>query len=390
MNLLFQLVFFLTASLLSTQDVPLEYTYVEPEDYSGDWETASLEEVGMDIEVIESLMDELSLINEHYFHSILIAKNNKLVFEEYFHGQDADLTNYKFELDRPVEFNKDTLHFMASATKSITSILTGIALDKGFFSSTNQKMFSFFPEYSGMITRRMDQITIYHLLTMTSGTLISEDFAYSDPRNELNQMWHATDPIGYALAKPLLSRPGKSFIYNSGSVNILGEIIRRQTGMPLAEFAENYLFKPLGIENYKWIGFENDKQMAFASTALYLRPRDMAKLGQLYLQNGIWSGDTIVSPDWISQSTKRAVLPTVELMADFHTDGYGYLWWLEQFQGGAINAYSARGHGLQFIVVLPEADAVVVFTGGAWNISPVQAPVQFHNIIEDYILRSMQ
>ncbi|MBN2481485.1 MAG: serine hydrolase [Bacteroidales bacterium] len=366
------------------------YSYTVPPEQPDGWKTASLSETGLYTEILGNLMNELNDADEHYFHSILIIKNNKLVFEEYFKGHDAELSNYSFEAGPSTRFDMNCLHFMASASKSVTSILTGIALDKGFINSTDQKLFSFFPDYSFLNTRRKDRITIYHLLTMTSGMLVSEEYAYSDPRNELNQMWHAHDPVQYALEKPLLAKPGRTFIYNSGSVNLLGEIIRRTSGLPLSDFAGKYLFEPLGIKNYEWVGFENDPQMAFASTALYMRPRDMAKLGQLFLQDGTWSGDTIVSPEWIRQSTCHAVTPPAELMTSFHTSGYGFLWWLEEFRGGNIEAFSARGHGLQFMVVLPEVDMVVVFTGGAWNISPEQAPVQYHDIIENYILKAVQ
>lgn len=366
------------------------YVYTVPEELHDGWETASLESVQMDSEIMEDLINDLNNIPEHFFHSILVIKNNRLVFEEYFKGQDADLSGYTFKLADPVVFDMNTLHFMASATKSIISILTGIAIDKGYLEGTQQKLFSFFPEYSALNSRRKGRITLYHLLTMTSGMLISEDFAYSDPRNELNQMWHAEEPVKFALEKKLQAVPGKKFIYNSGNVILLGEIIRRSSGKSIEDFARTYLFTPLEINNYKWIGFEHDREMTFASTVLFLRPRDMAKIGQLYLQQGIWNGNTIVSPDWIRESTNRESQPPADLMESFHTDGYGYLWWLEKFNGGSMEAYSARGHGLQFLVIIPDVEMVVVFTGGAWSMAPSQAPVQYSNIIEEYVLRALQ
>lgn len=369
---------------------PPEYVYHTPRELKDGWKTASLQQVGMKTEMLELLMCDLMEVQDHFLHSILIIRNNRLVFEEYFSGQDADLSENAFKLGDPKTFGPEDLHFMASASKSITSLLVGIAMDKGYIQDLNQAMFSFFPEYDDLRNRRKNRITLQHLLTMSSGMLVSEDYAYSDPRNELNQMWHAPDPLKFALKKDLIATPGRKFIYNSGNVILLGEIIRRSSGIPLADFAGINLFKPLGIDEFKWIGFDHDPDMAFASTALYLHPRDIAKIGQLLLQNGIWAGDTLVSPEWIRESTRSSILPTEDLITSFHTDGYGFLWWLETYREGTLKAYSARGHGLQFLVVLPDAEMVIVITGGAWKIAPSQAPVKFNDIIGNYILRALE
>jgi CubicO group peptidase (beta-lactamase class C family) len=353
------------------------------------WEEASLADVGMEAGPIDQLIDLLQT-QEHDYHSLIVVKDGKLVVEEYWAGQDADLSAYEFGLADPMAFDRDTPHFQASVTKSITSILVGIAIDEGFLQGVDEKMFAFFPEYADLSTGGKEKLTLAHMLTMGTGIPWDESYPYTDVRNDLNRMWHDTDPIRVVLEKPVVAAPTTRFLYNSGTTNLLGEIVRRGTGMSVVEFAEDNLFGPLGISDYEWVGFEHDPDMALASSGLYLRPRDMAKIGQLYLQEGMWNGEQIVSREWVQSSVKRWVSIPPSARGSDHASGYGYQWWLEEYDGGQIEAYSARGHGLQFIVVLPDLNMVVVFTGGAWSTSPFQAPIRYNQIIEDYILPAVK
>jgi CubicO group peptidase (beta-lactamase class C family) len=360
-----------------------------PVQFGEDWEEASLADVGMEAGPIDNLI-KLLRTQEHEYHSLLVVKDGKLVVEEYFGGQDADLSGYEFGLKPPVVFDRDTPHFQASVTKSITSILLGIAIDKGFIQGVDEKMFSFFPEHADLKTGDKEGLTVADMLIMGTGIPWDESYPYTDLRNDLTRMWHHTDPIRVVLEKPVIAKPGTRLLYNSGTTNLLGEIVRRQTGMSLVEFAGRHLFAPLGISSYEWVGFEHDPEMAFASSGLYLRPRDMAKIGQLYLQQGIWNGERIVSQEWVQKSVERAIsIPKSARGAD-HASGYGYQWWLEEYRSGKIEAFSARGHGLQFIVVLPELNMIVVFTGGAWSISPFQAAIKYNQMIEEYILPAVE
>ena len=353
------------------------------------WEEASLADVGMEAGPIDELL-KLLHTQEHEYHSLLVVRDGKLVVEEYWAGQDADLSAYEFGLADPVAFDRDTPHFQASVTKSITSILVGIAIDEGFLQGVDEKIFSFFPEYADLSAGGKEKLTLAHMLTMGTGIPWDESYPYTDIRNDLNRMWHDTDPIRVVLEKPAIAAPTTRFLYNSGTTNLLGEIVRRGTGMSVVEFAEQNLFGPLGISTYEWVGFEHDPEMALASSGLYLRPRDMAKLGQLYLQQGMWNGEQIVSRHWVENSVKRWVSIPPSARGSDHASGYGYQWWLEEYDGGQIEAYSARGHGLQFIVVLPDLNMVVVFTGGAWSTSPFRTPISYNQIIEDYILPAVK
>jgi len=360
-----------------------------PVQFGDDWEEASLADVGMEAGTINELI-KLLRTQEHDYHSLLVVKDGKLVVEEYFGGQDADLTGYEFGLKPLAMFDRDTPHFQASVTKSVTSILLGIAIDKGFIQGADEKMFSFFPEYADLKTDDKEELTLAHMLIMGTGIPWDESYPYTDLRNDLTRMWHHTDPIRVVLEKPVIAKPGTQLLYNSGTTNLLGEIVRRRTGMSLVEFAERHLFAPLGISSYEWVGFEHDPEMAFASSGLYLRPRDMAKIGQLYLQEGIWNGEQIVSQEWVRKSVERAIsIPRSARGAD-HASGYGYQWWLEEYRSGRIEAFSARGHGLQFIVAFPDPYMVVVFTGGAWSLSLFQAAIKYNQMIEEYILPAVE
>ena len=225
------------------------YIYTVPEQTNDGWETASLTDVGMDRTIIANLMNDLQNRN-HFVHSIVVVRNGKLVFEEYFSGKDV-------ELDEQVagsgalkytnrNFDRNTLHFQGSANKSFWSALIGVGIDKGFIQGTNEKMFTFFPEYNNLSSNDKDKITIEHMLTMTTG-LPWDDGSYPiyDPRNDEYQMLFNEDPVRFVLEKPVVTSPGTNFHYNSGTTFLLSEIVKRSSGISLEEFVEQFLFAPL-------------------------------------------------------------------------------------------------------------------------------------------------
>ena len=161
-------------------------------------------------------------------------------------------------------------------------------------------MFASFPEYAELSDEGKGEITLRQMLTMTSGIPWDESYSFNDARNDLGHMvFFSPDPVRYVLEKRLTSRPGEMWVYNSGTTNLLGEILNRKTGTPLVEYARDNLFNPLGITSFEWLSFPTSPQMAVTSSLLYLKPRDMAKIGQLYLQQGNWNGIQIVSPQWV-------------------------------------------------------------------------------------------
>ena len=359
-----------TLSCTENKQKPQEYVYNVPAQADDGWETASLSDIGMEEIPIIQYMNELLNDLEHKIHGILIIKDGKLVFEEYFPG----IAFYHGPL---TAFNRHVKHNMASVTKSFTAALLGLAIDHGFIQDVDQKIFSFFPEYSELNNLEKDNITLEHLLTMTSGLEWDEStYPYTDHRNDAVQLFNQIDPIRFVLNKPMAAEPGSTFQYSSGSTNVLGEIIRKACGVRADSFARDYLFSPLGITDYQWEELPNN--VLFASGDLKLKPRDMAKLGDLYLHGGMWNGKQIISESWVNASVQSFI--TVSQDWD-----YGYHWWLQTYEvnAGEIESFSASGWGGQKIFVFPGLDMVVVTTAGYYD----EPQLEFH--IDMFLLQQI-
>jgi len=352
------------------------YQYRIPATTDDGWETASLEDVGIREYPINRMMDRILkglLIN---VHSILIIKDGKLVFEEYFSGYTYNYSGDKFQGDY-VNFDRNTRHFLGSASKSITSAVLGIAFTRGFINSVDKKVFSFFPEYAYLNNEEKDKITLEHFLTMTSGLeWIYEDISDKDARNDIITLARVDDPIRFVLKKPVLFPPGTVFNYASGNTVVLGEVIRKASGFNIKELAEKYLFTPLGIKNFHFAKYQSG--VYAVSGDIYMLPRDMAKVGYLYLKKGIWKGKRILSEDWITKSVTEYIPYT----GNQQTTGYGYQWWLKTYDN-LYDSFSARGWGGQTIVVVPDLDLVAVFTGGDYEINNQWWAL---NLFKSYIL----
>jgi CubicO group peptidase (beta-lactamase class C family) len=180
-------------------------------------------------------------------HSMLIAKNNKLVHEKYWPGINRSRDTMAMMLN-----GKDSLHFIASITKSIVSACIGIAIKQGKIKNVNQKIFDFFPEYSKQDTGLKSALTIRHLLTMSSGIKWNEDISYNDPENSSTKMAASSNVVEYVLSQSMDFPPGKVWNYNSGGSQLLATIIEKTTGKQIDQFANEFLFKPLGIKKFKW------------------------------------------------------------------------------------------------------------------------------------------
>ena len=207
-----------------------------------------------------------------------------------------------------------------------------------------------------------------------------ETYPYTDPRNDLHQLFNVSDPIRYILSKDIIETPGTIFAYRNCNTNLLGEIIRKAAGQRLDTFSENYLFTELGISDFEWQMLPNN--VVFASGDLRLRPRDMAKFGQLFYNGGVWNQEQLISESWINES----VLTRFYMSSDFWEDGYGYQWWTKTFHSGSnsYHTYFAQGWGGQCIFVFPENNMIVVFTGGNYYTS---SPML--TLINNYILPAL-
>jgi CubicO group peptidase (beta-lactamase class C family) len=356
-------------------------TYQVPEQTNDGWQTASLDAVGIDEKPIGEAIDRIHDKTYQNVHSILIVKDGQLVFEKYFGGYTWDYNGDQFRGEF-ADFGMDTIHNLASVTKSFTSALVGIAIDRGFIRGVDEKVFVFFPEYSHLINDGKETMTLEHLLTMTSGLEWNEmALSYGNTRNDLVQLFLVSDPIDYILAKPVADEPGTEWYYNGGGTNLLGEVIRETTGLRMDDFAEKYLLTPLGITKYEWDHINPD--MIHASGNLKLRPRDMAKFGYLFLSGGIWKGEQIVSQKWIEESTRGHI----SFPEGSWASGYGYQWWLKTYRSNStsVDSFYASGWGGQRISVFPSLDMVVVFTGGNYV---EEEPVD--DIITRFILPAVQ
>ena len=326
-----------------------EYLYQVPEETGDGWETSPLQAEGVDFERVAELIRNILNRNFENIHSVLLVKNGKLILEEYFYGYD-----------------RDKKHQMRSATKSVTSILVGIAKDRKMIQSVDQKIYEYFPEYEEIDwSAPKNKITLKHVLTMTAGLDWNEwTYPDSDTRSSIYGMARSDDWIEYVLQKGIEQPPGEIFNYSSGLSLVLGAILKNKTGLYANDFADKYLFGPLGISEFSWQQGPNG--MVYTSggdRGLWLRPRDMAKIGLLFLNKGNWKGQQIVSPEWVNESTKSHV------NAFFAGSEYGYQWWRGEKAIGnrTIGVFYAAGHGGQYIFVCPSLDLVAVFTSKVYG-----------------------
>ena len=378
------LVSILSFIFISCQHNPFSrYTYRPPENINDGFDIGSLAEVNIDSVLIEKAVDSIYQGRHKEVHSMLIYKDNKLVFEEYFKGHKFkyDTTNHHGEL---VTWERDSLHRIMSVTKSITSICIGIAVDKGFIKSVRQSIFDYLPEHQHLNTDGKDKITIEHLLTMTSGLKGNEWLVpYSNLKNDIIMTYRAEDPITYVLNKPLINEPGENFQYYGGSNFVLGEIIKNAAKMNLDEFSGKYLFEPLSIAPHYWL--QLNKGVIDGAGGLKITPRDMARIGVTFLNKGVWNGKQIISRQWVEKSATSYPGNSWMNNWDDHWGmrGYSYSWWTHTFVrlGKKIDMYYAAGWGGQYIMVFPDLNTVVVFTGG--NYLSFRPPFE---ILKKYIL----
>lgn len=331
-----------------------------PVELNDGWTIGNLTESRISPEPLLELIEEIQADTFPDVHSVLIAHKGKLVFESYFPGYTFDYEGKDFR-GSWIEFGSETLHNVASVTKSITGILVGIAIDQNCLPDLDASVFSFFPEHGYLTDEGKSKITLAHLLTMTSGLEWNEqDIFYSELENDIVQLAIVDDPVAYVLSKPLVNQPASTFYYNGGGPIVLGEIIQRCSDKRLEQFAEEHLFHPLQIHEMKWKRLT--PTIYDAAGGIQLHPRDMAKIGQLVLNKGTWNGTRIVSESWIGMMTRRWV-PLGPVM------GYGFFWWTQEYPNGdnIINTVRADGWGGQRIMIFPDFDLVVVFTGGNYT-----------------------
>jgi len=269
--------------------------------------------------------------NKVNIHSLLIIRHKRVIFKAYFYP-----------------FRPNVRHDIASCTKSITAILIGIAIDKGFIKDEDQLVSGFFPEIKPA-PKGFETLTIKNLLTMTSGL----DCGFSNEDSLFNQLFQSKDWPRFIFNIPFVAAPGQQFSYCSCNYYLLAEIIYRTTKLSPEDFAKRYLFTPLGIKSVYWT--KNDKGINYGWGDLALKPYDLAKIGQLLLDDGKWKGKMVVSANWLKKS--------IAMNTKFNNgNGYGYGFWIDR-----DGAYNAEGRGGQRIHVDPINKTIIVATAGGYN-----------------------
>jgi CubicO group peptidase (beta-lactamase class C family) len=343
--------------------------------------TATPESVGLDAERLCGIAARLAAINAN-IHAVVIARQGKLVFEQYFPGYDEP---WGMGEGRRHEFDATTKHDMRSVSKSVTSLLVGIAIDRELIRSADEPVVKYFPDYSTLKSPGWENITLRHLLTMSSGMRWDENRAWKDPENDEPHLGNEADPFRYVLSKPIAAPPDTVWNYNGGGTDLLGDVIERVSGKSLEAFAREALFAPLGISDWEWMKYRNEHIASAAG--LRLRPRDAAKIGQLVLNKGTWGGRQIVSAKWIEQS----VTPRFQAIGYFGgLFYYGQHWWMGRtlFGDKDVKWIAAQGLGGQRIFIVPELDLVVTTTSGLYG-SGRQGQAAL-DILANYIIPSVR
>ncbi len=293
------------------------------------WRSASPESQGVDSNLLENILDRIWK-EELNIDSVLVVRNGYIVLDAYNYGGDSDRK-----------------HNIYSCTKSVVSALIGIAFDKGYIKDVNQPVLDFFPKHAAKnLDADKKAMTLENILTMTTGLRCRDSYLYNWAG--LRILRWSKDWVQFMIDLPMVEAPGTHFEYCNGASFLLSAILQEQTGVSALNFAEKHLFGPLGISDVTWPS--NSQGITIGYGELHMRPQDMAKIGYLYLNDGMWDGKRIISSQWIKASTRKHIDATL-------LPGYGYQWWIVR-----PGVYSAVGYHGQFIMVVPEKNMVAVFT----------------------------
>jgi len=328
-----------------------------PASIADGWKTAEPESSGFDPGALCALIDQV-LRGDANIHAIVVERHGRLVAELYRRGKDRSIWSL---FPRDVEFGPTTLHDLRSVSKSIVSLLVGIARGQNQLGALSTPVLSFYPEFTDLRSAEREAITLEDLLTMSSGLEWNESaVSYGSLASDETHLYWVWTPARYVLSRPIASPPGVRFNYNGGGTTILADVLGRATGTPFRELARKELFEPLGVHDWEWVGDLYGRPLAFAG--LRMRPRDLAKIGRMLLDHGQWQGQQLVPADWVEQSLRPHIGTGDGL-------NYGYQWWAGSvdWRGRALAWSAGFGNGGQRLFLVPELDLSVVVTAGAYN-----------------------
>ena len=333
------------------------------------WTTASLGDVGMQMAPMQQLQKQIESSDapgagEPMVHGLLVARHGKLVYETYLRG-----------------FSREQAHDTRSAGKSFASLLVGMAILHGADMSAKTPLLSMFPQDKPI--QHVDQdkraITVGDLMAMRSGLACDDDDSDSPGGEEaMQRQHHERDWYRYTLNLPMTQAPGaEKAVYCSAGINLLGGVVRNATGRRLTDLFQDWIAGPMQMRGYHMNLMPDDD--LYLAGGIRMRPRDMLKLGQLYLNGGVWNGKRLVAKGWIDDSVTRH--------ATFGPNhDYGYAWHLHTFRvdGRSYRGYAAEGNGGQFVIVVPQLDLVVAITAGNYGQSSVWYPLQ--DLVTKYVI----
>jgi CubicO group peptidase (beta-lactamase class C family) len=345
---------------------PGAYRYERPARTRDGWRTARARDEGFDELAIgafvQSVVDaDPASRRPRLFHSLLVARHGRLVLEEYFHG-----------------FARDTHHDIRSAGKTFSSLMLGALMAQGVHISSDTRIYELLNAQGPFANDdpRKRQITLAHLMTHTSG-LACNDNDDSSPGNEGAMQGQSEQPDWwrFALDLPLAHDPGVRYAYCTAGVNLAGAAMRAATGEDVPQLFDRLIARPLQFGRYYWNLAPNGQ--GYLGGGAYIRPRDMLKVGQLYLNGGVWNGRRIVARDWVADSTRAHAeineattgldAETFANIATRGADGYAWHRYGVRVGGRVVESYEASGNGGQFVIVVPEYDLVVAMTGGNYG-----------------------
>ena len=336
--------------------------YAVPQAQNDGLDVAAVTDVTQHEKTIYKLIENIESGAYGEIDSLLIVKNGKLVVEQYY--------NY---------FDRKQAHQMQSVSKSITSLLVGSAIQQGYIDSVEDPISKYLPKYVRLLTDGKEKITIKHLLTMSAGFDWNEQNPpYSDPQNIRIQEAMSEDGVEFTLSRPLIDQPGEVFTYSGGYVTVIGAILKNATG---AESVLDYLqnistLKALNFENLLWQA-QNDGRINTAGGVM-LRPRDLAKIGKLMLDGGVWNDKALLPENWVKDSFANHTPTKMAALTD-----YGYFWWGKDYviDGKTYSQDSAEGWGGQELLLFAELDLAVIMTANNFN-----PGVPTTSMIEDFII----
>jgi CubicO group peptidase (beta-lactamase class C family) len=347
-----------------------------------DWMKGTPASVGLDEKVLLSLDKDLASGKYMLIDSFHVFRCGEEVFARAYphdygqiYGQaarrkgplNARLTgpyNYFDPYWHPFYHGTD-MHSMQSVSKTVTSVIYGIAITRGDFKAgLDTPVLKFFDEAKVKnVDERKRRMTLKNVLTMTTGLEWNEEVPYDDPRSDSSLMEATDDWVQYVIDKPMAAEPGKVFNYSSGATELLAYIFQKETGQDIDDYGDKYLFTPLGIKHHwkrTYLGLVDTEG------GLYLSAEDLAKIGYLYLHEGMWEGKQVVSKEWV----KESLTPYIDASEGNEAFKYGFKWWL--YPVGEKFVWMARGFGGQRLMIFPDQNLIAVFTG--WEIIKDDAP----------------